>query len=236
MPISSGRGTPCVAGPTTASSRRSVTPVVKTSAEAGCSPLVGWPTGLGCLARSDSARLWIRQAITRAIADYGRVIRLPVHVGEAIAQVRRTSQQLAQQLDREPTPEEIAHALGATPPRVRRTLAVARPPRSLAEPIGEDGEQQLSDVIADEQALAPDAAAHAALLREALVQAIGRLPERERRIIRLRYLSGEKRTLESIGIELGLTRERVRQIEAAALRKLRHPALGQGLRAFLDEE
>jgi RNA polymerase primary sigma factor len=184
---------------------------------------------------STMATWWIRQAITRAIADYGRVIRLPVHVGEASTHVRRTSQRLAQCLGREPTLEEVADALGSSPQRVRRILAAIRPARSLAEPIGEDGAHQLGDVIADEHSPAPDTAAYAAVLHDALEQAIAQLPERERQIIQLRYLSGAKRTLESIGVELGITRERVRQIEAEALRKLRHPAMGRGLRAFLDD-
>jgi RNA polymerase primary sigma factor len=184
---------------------------------------------------STMATWWIRQAISRAVADSGRTIRLPVHVGDAISQIRRVSGPLSQTLGREPTPEEIATALGRTAARVRRTLAAAQPLRSLAEPIGADGDQRLSDIIADTHTPSPEATAHAALLGEALEQAIAQLPEREARIVRMRYLGGEKRTLESIGAELGITRERVRQIEADALRKLRHPALGRGLRAFLDE-
>ena len=185
---------------------------------------------------STYATWWIRQAITRAIADQSRTIRLPVHMGEAISQVRRTSHRLQQTMQREPTPEEIADAMGVSADKVRRTLEASRQPISLETPVGDDGEQRMGDFIEDDRIVAPADAATASMLREQIEEALQKLPERERRVIQLRYglKDGRYRTLEEIGVEFGITRERIRQIEAVALRKLRHPHLGKRLRGYLD--
>jgi RNA polymerase primary sigma factor len=185
---------------------------------------------------STYATWWIRQAITRAIADQSRTIRLPVHMGEAISQVKRTSHRLQQTMQREPTPEEIADAMGISAGKVRRTLEASMHPLSLEMPVGQEGEGRMGDFIEDDRISTPAEAAAASLLREQLEEVLMKLPERERKIIQLRYglKDGRYRTLEEVGIEFGITRERIRQIEAVALRKLRHPHLGKKLRGYLD--
>ncbi|WP_322488117.1 RNA polymerase sigma factor RpoD [Chloroflexus sp.] len=185
---------------------------------------------------STYATWWIRQAITRAIADQSRTIRLPVHMGEAISQVKRTSHRLQQTMQREPTPEEIADAMGISAGKVRRTLEASMHPLSLEMPVGQEGEGRMGDFIEDDRISTPAEAATASLLREQLEEVLMKLPERERKIIQLRYglKDGRYRTLEEVGIEFGITRERIRQIEAVALRKLRHPHLGKKLRGYLD--
>ena len=185
---------------------------------------------------STYATWWIRQAVTRAIADQQRVIRLPVHMSEAISKLRRVSAQLERALEREPTTGEIAEALGVTPEKVRRTLEAMQRTISLETPVGEDGDAVLGDLIADDRLVAPHDAAGASLLREQIEDVLQKLPWREREIIRLRYglKDGRYRTLEEVGVEFGITRERIRQIEAVALRKLRHPHLGRKLRGYLE--
>jgi len=185
---------------------------------------------------STYATWWIRQAITRAIADQSRTIRLPVHMGEAISQVKRTSHKLQQSMQREPTPEEIAEAMGIGAAKVRRTLEASMHPLSLEMPVGQEGEGRMGDFIEDERISTPAEAAAASMLREQIEEVLQKLPERERKIIQLRYglKDGRYRTLEEVGVEFGITRERIRQIEAVALRKLRHPHLGKKLRGYLD--
>jgi RNA polymerase primary sigma factor len=185
---------------------------------------------------STYATWWIRQAITRAIADQSRTIRLPVHMGEAISQVKRTSHKLQQSMQREPTPEEIAEAMGIGAAKVRRTLEASMHPLSLEMPVGQEGEGRMGDFIEDDRISTPSEAAAASMLREQIEEVLQKLPERERKIIQLRYglKDGRYRTLEEVGVEFGITRERIRQIEAVALRKLRHPHLGKKLRGYLD--
>jgi RNA polymerase primary sigma factor len=185
---------------------------------------------------STYATWWIRQAITRAIADQSRTIRLPVHMGEAISQVKRTSHKLQQTMQREPTPEEIADAMGINPNKVRRTLEASMHPLSLEMPVGQEGEGRMGDFIEDDRISTPVEAAAALMLREQIEEVLQKLPERERKIIQLRYglKDGRYRTLEEVGVEFGITRERIRQIEAVALRKLRHPHLGKKLRGYLE--
>lgn len=185
---------------------------------------------------STYATWWIRQAITRAIADQSRTIRLPVHIGEAISQVKRTSHKLQQSMQREPSPEEIADAMGISPNKVRRTLEASMHPLSLEMPVGQEGEGRMGDFIEDDRVATPAEAAAASMLREQIEEVLQKLPERERKIIQLRYglKDGRYRTLEEVGVEFGITRERIRQIEAVALRKLRHPHLGKKLRGYLD--
>jgi RNA polymerase primary sigma factor len=185
---------------------------------------------------STYATWWIRQAITRAIADQSRTIRLPVHMGEAISQVKRTSHKLQQTMQREPTPEEIADAMGISPNKVRRTLEASMHPLSLEMPVGQEGEGRMGDFIEDDRIATPAEAAAASMLREQIEEVLQKLPERERKIIQLRYglKDGRYRTLEEVGVEFGITRERIRQIEAVALRKLRHPHLGKKLRGYLE--
>ena len=185
---------------------------------------------------STYATWWIRQAITRSIADQSRTIRLPVHMGEAISQVKRTAHKLQQTLQREPTPEEIAEVMGMTPAKVRRTLQAGQQPLSLEMPVGQEGEGRMGDFIEDERIAGPAEAATSLMLRRELEEVLLSLPERERLIIQLRYglSDGQYRTLEEVGDKFGITRERIRQIEAVALRKLRHPHRGKKLRGFLD--
>lgn len=182
---------------------------------------------------STYATWWIRQAITRALADQGRTIRLPVHVNEALNGIGTARRQLIQELGREPTPNELACAVAMPVTKLRRVVAASRPVLSLEAPLDDDSERHLGDVIAGPQDAAHEA--EASLARQTLVAAVARLPARERRIIQLRYglLDGEARTLEEVGRAFGCTRERIRQIEAIALKKLRHPAIGAGLRALL---
>jgi RNA polymerase primary sigma factor len=185
---------------------------------------------------STYATWWIRQAVTRAIAEQGRTIRLPVHMGESVGQVKRTTERLTQSLERQPTEEEIAIALGQPVERIRRILEAARHPVSLEAPVGEDGDHTLGDFLTDDELPSPVERASSQLLCHDLAAALRHLSERERRIIDLRYglLDGRRRTLEEIGRALGMTRERARQIEADALRRLRSPDIGQHLRDYLD--
>ncbi len=185
---------------------------------------------------STYATWWIRQAITRAIADQSRTIRLPVHMGEAISQVKRASHKLQQSMQREPTPEEIADSMGMSSSKVRRTLEASMHPLSLEMPVGQEGEGRMGDFIEDERISTPADAATVLMLREHIEEVLQKLPDRERKIIQLRYglKDGRYRTLEEVGVEFGITRERIRQIEAVALRKLRHPHLGKKLRGYLD--
>lgn len=185
---------------------------------------------------STYATWWIRQAITRSIADQSRTIRLPVHMGEAISQVKRTAHKLQQTMHREPTPEEIAEVMGMSAAKVRRTLEASMQPLSLEMPVGQEGEGRMGDFIEDERIAGPAEAATMLMLRSELETVLHSLPERERRIIELRYgfSDGQYRTLEEVGDEFGITRERIRQIEAVALRKLRHPHRGKKLRGFLE--
>jgi RNA polymerase primary sigma factor len=184
---------------------------------------------------STYATWWIRQAITRALVDQSRTIRLPVHVGDTIGRITRTAHRLQQSLQHEPTPDEIAAALGISADKVRRTLTASMYPLSLELQVGEEGEGRLGDCIADDQITPPDETAARTLLHTQVEEALQQLPERERKILQLRYGLNDRRyrTLEEVGVEFGLTRERIRQIEAGALRKLRHPHLGKKLRGYL---
>ena len=185
---------------------------------------------------STYATWWIRQAVTRAIAEQGRTIRLPVHMSESVGQVKRTAERLAQALERQPTAEEIATALGQPIDRIERVLEASRRPVSLETPVGEDGEHTLGDFLQDDELPTPAEFASQQLLRRDLAAALDHLSERERRIIDLRYglADGQRRTLEEVGKVLGMTRERARQIEAEALRRLRAPEVGQHLRDYLE--
>jgi RNA polymerase primary sigma factor len=185
---------------------------------------------------STYATWWIRQAVTRSIAEQGRTIRLPVHMSESVGQVKRAAERLAQALERQPSAEEIATALGQPLDRVERVLEAARRPVSLETPVGEDGEHTLGDFLQDDELPTPADFASQQLLRQDLAAALQHLSERERRIIDLRYglADGQRRTLEEVGKVLGMTRERARQIEAEALRRLRAPEVGQHLRDYLE--
>jgi RNA polymerase primary sigma factor len=185
---------------------------------------------------STYATWWIRQAITRAISDQSRTIRLPVHVGETINRVKKTGHRLQQVFEREPTHEEIARAMDVPEHKVRQVLDVSRLPVSLEAPVGQDGDAFLGDFIEDESMPQPLELASQQLLRGQIGDALDKLTERERRIIVLRFglEDGRFRTLEEVGREFGITRERIRQIEAKALRKLRHPSYSRKLRGYLD--
>lgn len=185
---------------------------------------------------STYATWWIRQAITRAIADQARTIRIPVHMVETINKLIRVSRLLLQQLGREPTPDEIAEEMDVTPERVREIMKIAQEPVSLETPIGEEEDSHLGDFIEDHDALAPADAASFILLREQLEEVLDTLTPREEKVLRLRFGldDGRARTLEEVGQNFGVTRERIRQIEAKALRKLRHPSRSHKLRDFLD--
>ena len=185
---------------------------------------------------STYATWWIRQAITRAISDQSRTIRLPVHVGETINRVKKTGHRLQQILEREPTQEEIARVMDITDEKVRQVLDVARHPVSLEAPVGQDGDAFLGDFIEDESLPAPLELASQQLLKAQIGDALNKLTERERKIILLRFglEDGRFRTLEEVGREFGITRERIRQIEAKALRKLRHPSYSRKLRGYLE--
>jgi RNA polymerase primary sigma factor len=185
---------------------------------------------------STYATWWIRQAITRSISDHGRTIRLPVHVGETINRVKRTAHQLQQTMGREATPDEIGTALGISGDKVRRVIDVARQTVSLETPVGTDGDAVLGDFIEDNSNSAPIDCASQQIIREQIDLVLQKLPERERKIIQLRYGldDGRYRTLEEVGREFGITRERIRQIEAKVLRKLRHPHFGSNLRGYLE--
>jgi RNA polymerase primary sigma factor len=185
---------------------------------------------------STYATWWIRQAITRAIADQARTIRIPVHMVETINRLIRTSRRLVQDLGREPTTDEIANELQVTPDRVREIIKVSQEPISLETPIGEEDESHLGDFIEDQGALAPADAASNQILKEQVKAALGTLSQREQDVLRLRYGldDGRSRTLEEVGKEFRVTRERIRQIEAKALRKLRHPSRSRKLKDYLD--
>jgi RNA polymerase primary sigma factor len=184
---------------------------------------------------STYATWWIRQAITRAIADQARTIRIPVHMVETINKVMRISRQLLQELGHDPTPEEIAADMGISVEKVREILKIAQEPVSLETPIGEEEDSHLGDFIPDEDASAPAEAASYTLLREQLSEVLHTLTPREEKVLRLRFglEDGRPRTLEEVGREFQVTRERIRQIEAKALRKLRHPSRSKKLKDFL---
>ena len=185
---------------------------------------------------STYATWWIRQAITRAIADQARTIRIPVHMVETINKLIRVSRQLLQQLGREPTPEEIAKEMEIGVDRVREIMKIAQEPVSLETPIGEEEDSHLGDFIEDQDAPAPADAASFMLLKEQLEDVLDTLTPREEKVLRLRFGldDGRARTLEEVGQNFGVTRERIRQIEAKALRKLRHPSRSKKLRDFLN--
>jgi RNA polymerase primary sigma factor len=185
---------------------------------------------------STYATWWIRQAVTRAIAEQGRLIRLPVHLSDAIGQLRRMTHQLEQALERSPTPEEMAEALGVSVRKVERLMQASAQPISLEQPLGDEGEGHLSDHLADDESAAPVEIAAQKMLQHDLSRALMELPERERAILQLRYglTDGRRRTLEEVGVTFGITRERTRQIEAEALRHLRSPSLGARLQAYLE--
>ena len=185
---------------------------------------------------STYATWWIRQAITRAIADQARTIRIPVHMVETINKLIRVSRQLLQELGREPTPEEIAEEMEMSVDRVREILKISQEPVSLETPIGEEEDSHLGDFIQDDNVPVPADAAAFTLLKEQLVEVLGTLTEREQKVLRLRFGldDGRARTLEEVGKEFNVTRERIRQIEAKALRKLRHPSRSRKLKDYLD--
>jgi RNA polymerase primary sigma factor len=185
---------------------------------------------------STYATWWIRQAITRAIADQARTIRIPVHMVETINKVIRVSRQLLQELGHDPSPEEIAEEMGMPIEKVREILKIAQEPVSLETPIGEEEDSHLGDFIPDEDASEPSEAASFTLLREQLVEVLSTLTPREEKVLKLRFgiEDGRTRTLEEVGKEFNVTRERIRQIEAKALRKLRHPSRSKKLRDFLN--
>ena len=185
---------------------------------------------------STYATWWIRQAITRAIADQARTIRIPVHMVETINKLIRVSRQLLQELGREPTPEEIAEEMNMPVDRVREILKISQEPVSLETPIGEEEDSHLGDFIQDENVPVPADAAAFTLLKEQLVEVLGTLTDREQKVLTLRFglEDGRARTLEEVGKEFNVTRERIRQIEAKALRKLRHPSRSKKLKDYLD--
>ncbi len=185
---------------------------------------------------STYATWWIRQAITRAIADQARTIRIPVHMVETINKLNRVQRQLIQELGRDPLPEEIAKRMGVSVDRVREISKISQEPVSLETPIGEEEDSHLGDFIEDEEALAPAEAASFFLLREQLDDVLDTLTPREKKVLQLRFglLDGRARTLEEVGNVFGVTRERIRQIEAKALRKLRHPSRSKKLKDYLD--
>ena len=185
---------------------------------------------------STYATWWIRQAITRAIADQARTIRIPVHMVETINKLIRVSRQLLQELGREPSPEEIAEEMDMSVDRVREILKISQEPVSLETPIGEEEDSHLGDFIQDDNVPVPADAAAFTLLKEQLIEVLGTLTEREQKVLRLRFGldDGRARTLEEVGKEFNVTRERIRQIEAKALRKLRHPSRSRKLMDYLD--
>ena len=186
---------------------------------------------------STYATWWIRQAITRAIADQARTIRIPVHMVETINRLIRTSRQLLQELGREPTPEEIAEKMEMPVERVREIMKISQDPVSLETPIGEEEDSHLGDFIQDDHVQVPVDAATYTLLHEQLMEVLDTLTEREQKVLRLRFGldDGRPRTLEEVGRQFNVTRERIRQIEAKALRKLRHPSRSKELKDYLDE-
>jgi RNA polymerase primary sigma factor len=187
---------------------------------------------------STYATWWIRQAITRALADQARTIRIPVHMVETINRLIKVSRQLLQEQGRDPTVEEIANAMGLTPEKVREVIKISQEPISLETPIGEEEDSHLGDFIEDQEAVAPAEAASVMLLKEKMADVLKNLTERERKVLVLRFglEDGHQRTLEEVGQEFGVTRERIRQIEAKALRKLRHPSRGKALKDYWTSE
>jgi RNA polymerase primary sigma factor len=187
---------------------------------------------------STYATWWIRQAITRALADQARTIRIPVHMVETINRLIKVSRQLLQELGREPSVEEIAEAMALTPEKVREVMKISQEPISLETPIGEEEDSHLGDFIDDQEAVAPAEAASVMLLKEKMADVLQNLTERERKVLVLRFglEDGHQRTLEEVGQEFGVTRERIRQIEAKALRKLRHPSRGKALKDYWSNE
>ena len=187
---------------------------------------------------STYATWWIRQAITRAIADQARTIRIPVHMVETINKLMRVSRQLLQELGREPTAEEISKEMGMSVDKVREIMKIAQEPVSLETPIGEEEDSHLGDFIPDDEAPAPSEAASFMLLKEQLMDVLGTLAPREEKVLRLRFglEDGRARTLEEVGSAFNVTRERIRQIEAKALRKLRHPAAAKSFATFWNNK
>jgi RNA polymerase primary sigma factor len=185
---------------------------------------------------STYATWWIRQGITRAIADQARTIRIPVHMIETINKLIRTSRYLVQEIGREPTPQEIADVMNMSIEKVRQVLRIAQEPISLETPVGEEEDSQLGDFIEDKDSKSPVSEAAFTMLKERVEEVLQTLTEREEKVIRRRFGIGDgcPRTLEEVGTEFQVTRERVRQIEAKALRKLRHPVRSQKLRGFLE--
>jgi RNA polymerase primary sigma factor len=186
---------------------------------------------------STYATWWIRQAITRAIADQARTIRIPVHMVETINKLIRVNRQLAQELGRDPTPAEVAKEMGISEAKVREIIKIAQEPVSLETPIGEEEDSHLGDFIEDENAPAPAEAASMSMMKEQLQEVLHTLTPREEKVIRLRFGldDGQQRTLEEVGKEFNVTRERIRQIEAKALRKIRHPTRAKKLRDYYSE-
>jgi len=187
---------------------------------------------------STYATWWIRQAITRALADQARTIRIPVHMVETINRLIKISRQLLQELGRDPSVEEIATEMGLTPEKVREVIKISQEPISLDTPIGEEEDSHLGDFIEDQEAVAPAEAASVMLLKEKMQDVLQNLTDRERKVLVLRFglEDGHQRTLEEVGQEFGVTRERIRQIEAKALRKLRHPSRGKALKDYWSNE
>ena len=185
---------------------------------------------------STYATWWIRQAITRAIADQARTIRIPVHMVETIHKVSRYTRQMLQELGREATADELGEKMGMSPEKVREIMKIAQDPVSLETPIGEEEDSHLGDFIPDEEAPQPSEIASATILREVIERELHTLTPREEHVIKLRFglYDGRSRTLEEVGKEFDITRERIRQIEAKALRKLRHPSRARHLKGFLD--
>jgi RNA polymerase primary sigma factor len=186
---------------------------------------------------STYATWWIRQGITRAISDQGRTIRLPVHMGDTVKQLLKAQRELVQVYGRDPTPDETGRKLGLTPERVSEILAVAQFPLSLESPVGEDGEAHLGDFVEDTKAVAPLDNASKQLLKEEIAGVLSELTPREQRVIVMRFGldDGRFRTLSEVGMEFKVTRERIRQIEAKAIRKLRHPSRSRRLKDYLQD-
>lgn len=186
---------------------------------------------------STYATWWIKQALSRALADQSRLVRLPVHLGETLNRIQTTRRHLTQKLGRDPTDVELANELGMSEEKLRELRRTAQDPVSLATPVGEEADSTLADFIPDPHALDADDAAASGMLRDQIASALDQLTERERKVLELRYglSDGQPRTLEEVGRAFGVTRERVRQIEVKALRKLRHPRLGKLLKDYLDQ-